>query len=720
MFDAAKNWARARMAPTTWDRLTSSTSRLGDDLVRARDRMRGVSMDGSSRFPSTGTRSYTIWRAVMAILIVAIPAGLLALVDHDSLPIASLLMLLMIGIAVSLSDWIGGAIAIVASLVCLQLFFIGDPLRIDDRPTGTEIITAILLTGIATIAVRSIEGLRNELSAAKLEATAMRAANTALSAVEIAAASRPAGDNDAYLGVMQSLVAAMVRVNRASAGALYLMDESANTLVRVASYGDLDDELLDDPSRPPHEIEVGTGFAGSIARERRPLTIDDIALADDVSDVLATNPHVRAVAGVPMIGPNDELVGVAWVGVYLPYRFSATAIARLQSLGHRTIAFMESARLADIQEELLDRVQDDHRRLQSVIQAMPEAMMVVRAPSGTIVASNAAAQRMFGIRPDGPLRRRQVDRLRLQRAANSQADQELPISRAMHDGAIVTGVELTATLPDGTQVPVVASAAPLFTEAGEVDAVVGVFQDVRPLKEAERLRDEFLSVVSHELRSPLTPIRGFAQVVARELAREGGHEQQVTWLTNLQAQVDRMTRLVDDLLDVSRLRAGRLRIRQSEVDLVTIAHNLVEARQSTTSTHDIRWESALTELPAFLDGDRIYQVIDNLVGNAIKYTENTTITVSLEATPSGSIQLEVADNGPGIPEFERDHLFTPFYRARSAAESAVPGLGLGLYICHELISAHGGDIVVDENPGGGARFTITLPPSVRIATRLTA
>src|SRR5699024_7050784 len=131
--------------------------------------------------------------------------------------------------------------------------------------------------------------------------------------------------------------------------------------------------------------------------ERRPISVADIG--DDLAfeDVRKTNSHVRAVVGVPIFGSEDSLAGVAWVGLYVPYRFSPTAIARLQALAHRTVAFMESARLADQQEELLDKVQGDHRRLQSVIQTMPEAVMVARPPKGVIVTFNAAAQRMFGL-----------------------------------------------------------------------------------------------------------------------------------------------------------------------------------------------------------------------------------------------------------------------------------------------------------------------------------
>jgi len=709
VFEFAKEWARARMAPTTWARLNAtaaSTNQAAADLRMSIERGTASALD---RIPANRSARFDLWRIAMASALVIVSALILAAFDFPDLTIPSLLLLITVGLATYLSDWIGGCVAMVVSMLALQIIFI-DHLSFEADLSGDDIARLAAFAVAGVLLVRVIEHLKDERSVARLDAAATRAANTALSAVEIAAAGRPAGDYSAYIGVLQSLLSAMVRVNRASAGALYLLDPGDSVLVPAARYGDrVDDSSELDDQRLSNELRIGEGFAGRVFRERRSLTIFDVGDELDVFDVIETNPHVRSVVGVPLVDQNDHVIGVAWVGLYVPYRFSATAIARLQSLSLRTVAFMESARLADLQEEMLDRVQDNHRRLQSVIQTMPEAMMVARPPSGTIVASNAAAQRMFGIRLDRELRPMLVDQLRVAFTSNSP-EQEMPISRAMVTGEVVTGVELTVTLPDGSAVPVVASAAPLFTEDGEIDAVVGVFQDVRPLKEAERLRDEFISIVSHELRSPLTPIRGFAQVVARDLAREGGHDQHVAWLNTLQMQVDRMTRLVDDLLDVSRLRAGRLRIRRTDADLVAICRAVVDSRQTSSVDHQITFRTDREELWAKVDGDRIHQVIDNLVSNALKYTERGTVVLDLASDASGrSIVIEVRDEGNGIRATDRDHLFTPFYRARSASESAVPGLGLGLYICRELIEAHDGTIAVEDAPGGGATFRIVVP-----------
>jgi signal transduction histidine kinase len=213
------------------------------------------------------------------------------------------------------------------------------------------------------------------------------------------------------------------------------------------------------------------------------------------------------------------------------------------------------------------------------------------------------------------------------------------------------------------------------------------------------------------LRSPLTPIRGFVQLVARDLEREGGHAAQVGWLRSIEGYVDRMTRLVDDLLDVSRLRVGRLAIRKSPVDLVAICRQVVHASQPLASHHQLAVQTIEPSLIGDWDGDRLHQVVDNLVSNAIKYSPGggkVTISVRQDAAHNAAV-VQVEDEGPGIRLEDREQIFTAFHRTADATASRVPGLGLGLFICHELVAAHGGTIGVGEAWGGGCVFTIRLP-----------
>lgn len=712
MLHQTKKWAQARMGPETWDRMRDSAGRSVASIRQSARAARRWATIGSEHVTSMRSPRVEPWRLLFAAMVVLGPALLLAVADPDRADAApALVLLIAIGLSTYVADWVGGITAWLMAVSCLDLLFIGEQMRFDSFATLSPAATIAIFTISAGLTIAAIEHLKYDRASARLEAAALRAANTALSAVEIAAARRPAGDQTAYLNVLDSILTAMVRVNRASAGAIYLLDPAASMLTRAAIYGEDESSSDAESVDVALNVPVDFGFVGQIAQERRAITIYDSHVVEGLDDLRATNPYVRSAAGVPLMGPNDQLVGVAWVGLYVPYHFAPTAIARLRALGHRTIAFMEAAHLADDQDALLDRVQDHYRRLQAVIQTIPEAVMVARPPHGTIVASNAAARRMFGILPDGHPDQRRVDQLQIYDETGK--DVKIPLLSALNEGVVVTSVELMVRLPDARTVPVVASAAPLRADDGSIDAVVGIFQDVGPLKEAERLRDEFISIVSHELRSPLTPIRGFAQVVARDLQREGNHEQHVEYLHTLQRHVDRMTRLIDDLLDVSRLRAGRLEIRRGRTDLVDLIRTVVASRNQTTEHHTIDFQTTLQRLELNIDGDRIHQVLDNLVGNALKYASPGAILVELRAIDVGNqesaVEITVSDQGPGIPASERAQLFAPFYRSRSASESAVPGLGLGLYISHELIEAHAGSISVGENADGGTTFTILLP-----------
>jgi signal transduction histidine kinase len=259
--------------------------------------------------------------------------------------------------------------------------------------------------------------------------------------------------------------------------------------------------------------------------------------------------------------------------------------------------------------------------------------------------------------------------------------------------------------------PVLVSAAPVRQDDGPVVAVVAVFRDIAALKEASRLKDEFVSVVSHELRSPLTPIRGFVQLVAKDLAREGGHEPLVGRLSSIAGHVDRMTRLVDDLLDVSRLKSGSLEIRPGATDLSELCADVIRDRAASVTTHRFVYREPNELVIGDWDADRLYQVIDNLVGNAVKYSPpggTVTLSAGVDAR-DGSATVTVADDGPGIAASDRERIFSAFYRTSDAAASQIAGLGLGLYICHELVAAHGGSIEVGDADGGGAAFTVRLP-----------
>ncbi|HEU5315138.1 MAG TPA: sensor histidine kinase [Chloroflexota bacterium] len=233
---------------------------------------------------------------------------------------------------------------------------------------------------------------------------------------------------------------------------------------------------------------------------------------------------------------------------------------------------------------------------------------------------------------------------------------------------------------------------------------------------AVRLREEFLSIAAHELKTPLTSVRGAAQLTLRRLDREGSADPE-RWRTSLElidSQSAKLATLVERLLDVSRLRAGKLALEHFPTDLAQLLREVAERAQGTTRLHVVVVH-APEALRVDVDPLRIEQVITNLLDNAIKYSpEGGAIEVTLAALPqsgiAGRVRLTVRDHGTGIPAEHAERVFDRFFQAHTGRH--LSGMGLGLYISREIVELHGGTIAVHAPPGGGTEIEIILPRAI--------
>jgi signal transduction histidine kinase len=226
---------------------------------------------------------------------------------------------------------------------------------------------------------------------------------------------------------------------------------------------------------------------------------------------------------------------------------------------------------------------------------------------------------------------------------------------------------------------------------------------------AARVRDEFLSVAAHELKTPLTGLRASAQIIARRLKR--GDLEAPTWLSDglrtIEQQSDRLTRLIGQLLDVSRLDQDKTAVDRSETDLAALAERLVVVFRARTKQHAIEL-SADPHLVATVDPVGIEQVMSNLLDNAIKYSpDGGQIDVEVQQANAEQVRLAVRDRGIGIPPEKRGAIFERFYQAH--AEDHRSGLGLGLYISRQIVALHDGEIKAEFPSDGGTRFVVLLP-----------
>jgi signal transduction histidine kinase len=236
------------------------------------------------------------------------------------------------------------------------------------------------------------------------------------------------------------------------------------------------------------------------------------------------------------------------------------------------------------------------------------------------------------------------------------------------------------------------------------------------------LKSRFLSMASHELKTPLTSISGLAQVLLRRMMRriDQGRPNEEEWSGEMQAHVDRLEllnsqtarlgRLVDELLDVSRIESGKIEFHIAPVAIGRLVQEVAARLQLTTSQHELVVALAGTReilLPA--DRDHLEQVLDNLLSNAIKFSpQGGEIEIRVEDQPD-TLRLSVRDPGVGIPKDRLDEVFGLFYQAEDPVSRRTGGMGLGLYISKDIITRHGGRIWAESEPGEGTTFFVALP-----------
>jgi PAS domain S-box-containing protein len=249
--------------------------------------------------------------------------------------------------------------------------------------------------------------------------------------------------------------------------------------------------------------------------------------------------------------------------------------------------------------------------------------------------------------------------------------------------------------------------SPVINAQGEVTAVAGTTRDISDIKENERRKNDFISMVSHELKTPLTSATSYVQISQKRVAKNGD---QVTadMLDRAGKQHTKMTKMINGFLDVSRLESGKLQIDHQRFDLAALVAEVQEEATVAFTSHVITFAPVKE---TYINGDRekIGQVFNNLINNAVKYSPSgTTIQVSCTRTAAG-VQVSVQDEGLGIQAAELPLLFDRYYRVKEVEAKHIAGFGIGLYLCAEIIKQHGGKIWAESERGKGSIFHFTLP-----------
>lgn len=330
------------------------------------------------------------------------------------------------------------------------------------------------------------------------------------------------------------------------------------------------------------------------------------------------------------------------------------------------------------------------------LELLPEGVVVVDA-DGTVLHANSRARALLGL-PVSATGRRLSEVVRLLSEAGEPVGLPAPGPVADRLAEWVLRVEL----PDGRRRPVAVS--------GQVRPDGGLVLTFRHAARRERLdatRSDLVATVSHEIRSPLTSVKGFTRTLLLKWEKFSD-DQKRAMLETINADADRVTRLLKDLLDVSRIDAGRLELHREPVAVDGIIGAVVERTrhrpEGTGRSIEVEVTGDLPRVSA--DPDKVEQILTNLVDNALTHAPGSAVRVAAREVNHGGIRLTVADDGPGIAPQQQRHIFEKFGRGRADRRS---GTGLGLYITRGLARAHGGDVWCDSTEGEGTAFHVLLP-----------
>jgi PAS domain S-box-containing protein len=427
-------------------------------------------------------------------------------------------------------------------------------------------------------------------------------------------------------------------------------------------------------------------LSGDVYQSRAPVAIED---ASGDERLVAVDPVLgagyAAFLGVPLSGPEGILHGVLAVYAHRPRRWRPEEVEALLALAANTSAALSNA-------ELYSRVSLEKERSVAILANIADGIVAVDR-EGQVVLWNAAAEQITGVPQEDALGRTVPEVLQRTFEGTAEHGPGLPRLVSIPRG----GDELWLSL----------SEAVMRDPAGAVAGRIFAFRDISADRMVEEVKSDFVAAVSHELRTPLTSIYGFAETLLRQDVLFGEEERR-TFLGYIASESERLTSIVDQLLNVARLDAGDLQVEPELIDVGSVVSEVVGTVE-TANGHEFQLDLPDEPLAAEADRDKVRQVFSILVENALKYSPSGGRVTVGARRKEDTVEVRVVDEGIGIPAAEQQRIFRKFYRAESSNRDGAGGTGLGLFIAKELVTAMGGRIWVDSAEGEGSSFAFELP-----------
>jgi PAS domain S-box-containing protein len=440
-----------------------------------------------------------------------------------------------------------------------------------------------------------------------------------------------------------------------------------------------------------------------IFETREPIISSDLQNDPRFRHGFMAQEGLTSAAFVPVMSKN-RVTGLMMVGSPRSHKFSKRDISLLQAFGSQLGAALENA-------QLYDEVSKGKTYIENLVENAGDAIVSTDV-ADRILTWNRAAEVLFGHSKD-EARGQSLAILLPPEQAN---DLEEIRSKVRHTG-VIRNLEVRRKRKDGVIIEAALAVSPIKDATGSVTGFLHLAKDItekihyeRRLRDLDKLKSDFVSNVSHELRTPLTAIKASADNMLDGLVGDLS-EKQTRYLARIKSNADRLARLINDLLDLSRIEAG-IKLKPRNLDLVTIAKEVTESLRPVAADKliTLTMESPDDTVIAWADPDRISEILMNLLGNAIKFTPtNGEVTLFLQGSGNEWVKISVADTGPGIPSDEANRIFDKFYQVTQPEKQKAMGTGLGLSITKALVEMHGGKIWLESEAGRGSIFSFILP-----------
>jgi PAS domain S-box-containing protein len=468
--------------------------------------------------------------------------------------------------------------------------------------------------------------------------------------------------------------------------------------------------------RYPYDPDAPAGVP-QVLRTGRPELVS--AVSDELLETLTPDAELLRVLRelgfsswmvVPLAARGRLLGAITLVAAESGRHYRPDDVALAEVLARRAALAVDNARLyQEAQRVAAER--------STILSQMTDGIILCD-PNGVVTFMNETARRLYGRDFLG-------HSLAEYRGATTVMDpggerygvEDLPLHRALAYGEVTIDAEARLRRTDGSEIIVQRSATPVTAAGGTRLGAVLTVRDVTAQRSLERQKEEFLAALAHDLKTPLTTLKGLAQMLQRRMSREGGAspEQIQEGLARIEQSTGRMTSLINELLDLSRLQMGQgLDLNRRPTDLVVLISRGIAEYREAAGNRPIILETCMPELTGTWDADRLERVIGNLLSNAVKYSPGDTpitVTVRREEVDDGAWAVfSVADRGIGIPQADLPHIFERFHRARNVGRETM-GTGIGLAGARQIVEQHGGTIEVRSEEGRGSTFTVHLPLS---------